>query len=144
MPRVSKIEFYYTLKKYVYHQSAFLTFWLNIIKRTASLIYVFVLFCNVLCSKTSEWLNIFILLVFVILYGFNYTLKLLCSFSPQPIGLTVRTLMRMQLNIAVKNSYDDSNLSPLEHDTILPLTWIEMVIFISSLPTSAGLHVQPT
>lgn len=49
-------------------------------------------------------------------------------FYLQIIGLTVRTLMRMQMNIQVKNPHNDRNLNPLEDKTVLPMVWVEMVI----------------
>lgn len=58
----------------------------------------------------------------------------------QPIGLTVRTLMRMQLNIAVKNPSDTFNLQPIKHDTILPMAWIEMVIIFFHLMKVFGVR----
>ncbi|XP_065208801.1 lysosome membrane protein 2-like [Planococcus citri] len=44
-----------------------------------------------------------------------------------PIGLTVRTLMRMQLNIMVNNPENDAEgLRPFNDKTILPIVWVEM------------------
>ncbi len=45
----------------------------------------------------------------------------------QAIGLTVRTLMRMQLNIQVRNPFKTQNLNPFVDKTVLPIAWVEMV-----------------
>lgn len=42
-----------------------------------------------------------------------------------PLGLTVRMLMRVQMNVLVTN-YGLSNLGPLQDNFILPVVWVEM------------------
>lgn len=58
-------------------------------------------------------------------------------FHRQTIGLTVRTLMRMQMNIQVKNPHSDKTLNPMKDKTVLPMVWVEMVI-IFEFPSSAN------